>query len=787
MHDSSPSLELITQQVGECLKQNQPMSALRMVQQALLKQPQDCALLELKTRIHIELHHWRPALAYLQVLTQQFPKQLDLWLNQGIAQQQLAQIPTAKVSLQQALTLDPQRVEPYLALSALLLEQDENQAALQLCLQALQRQLQHPFLVLNYSTALLAEQQYADVLTLLEHYEQPLSLEMRVNRTQAYLGLQQWDKALADILDLIRDGSETAQQSSPLLMEELLQQINYSTFADALQKIDRTPLEHFKLLEICNSYLYRHPQRWTELWEVNQALLSAASTDQQRARALMNLGSVLAWRKRFAEARQLFQRAYALNSAIVPPEPVQEYARIHIDALRVCNWEKYQDFHQEYLPLVQSQISVGKAIPGDPFNSLYLDIPQWLELATARQQAQQASQLADTISVSRPSNAGINSQLPTRRLRIGYVSGDFRNHATSHLIQHLFTHHDRQRFEIFAFSLYKDLPDDIYQQRIIRDCDHYITLHGHDDAAAAQLIADAQIDILIDLMGYTQHCRSVLFALRLAPLQMLYLGMPGTSGADYMDYVIADPVVLPEQLRPYFSEQVLYLPDTYMVTARQAIAHVPARKQFGLPENDFVFCSFNNPIKLEPKLFNCWMGILKQIPNSVLWLLINDDTTKANLLKQADNAGINAQRLVFASYLPKAQHLGRLRHADLFLDSFIYNAHTTSVDALWSGIPILTLEGIGFPARVGSSHLQALGMPELITHSVEEYQQRAIYLAQHPDELQALRAKVAQLRLTSPLFDTELFARHLERGFEMAWERHQQGLAPTVLQVPSLR
>jgi predicted O-linked N-acetylglucosamine transferase (SPINDLY family) len=373
------------------------------------------------------------------------------------------------------------------------------------------------------------------------------------------------------------------------------------------------------------------------------------------------------------------------------------------------------------------------------------------------------------------------------RLKIGYVSADFREHPTAHLMRSLFRTHDRRRFEIYTYSLRGD-DGSAYHRQIRDDSDQFVDLSGMENAAAVRRIQADKVDILVDLMAYTNFARPEIFALRPAPIQVNWLGFPGSSGAGYMDYLLADPVALPPDQAAFCTEQPVWLPECYQVNDRwQDIAETGiCRADHGLPDQGFVFCSFNQIQKLEPVMFAVWMRILGQAPGSVLWLHTHSEEAPERLRAEAAAQGIAGERLVFAERLPKARHLERHRLADLFLDTRIYNAHTTASDALWAGVPVLTCIGEAFPARVAASLLQAIGLPELITHSLEEYEALAVRLATQPVELAGLRAKLADQRLRMPLFDTERFARHLERAYELMWERHVQGLPSTPLQVPPL-
>ncbi|HEX4026402.1 MAG TPA: tetratricopeptide repeat protein [Rhizomicrobium sp.] len=360
------------------------------------------------------------------------------------------------------------------------------------------------------------------------------------------------------------------------------------------------------------------------------------------------------------------------------------------------------------------------------------------------------------------------------RIRIGYLSGEFREQATAYLMAGLYELHDRDRFEIIAVDNGGGDGSPM-RQRLEASFDRLIYINQMTDAEAVARIRAEEIDILVNLNGYFGAPRMGVFARRAAPIQVNYLGFPATLGAPYMDYIVADRVVIPEEDRRFYDEQVVWLPHSYQVNDRKrAIApDTPDRAALGLPREGFVFCNFNQSYKLTPDVFAAWMRILKAVDGSVLWLLDARPPFQANLSQQAERHGIAPERLVFAPSLPHEQHLARLKQADLFLDTLPYNAHTTASDALWAGLPLLTCLGTSFPGRVAASLLYAIGMPEMVTRSIADYERLAIHLAEDTEALQAARQKLAANRLTTPLFDTDLFRRNLEAAYtsmRQAWK-----------------
>jgi predicted O-linked N-acetylglucosamine transferase (SPINDLY family) len=370
------------------------------------------------------------------------------------------------------------------------------------------------------------------------------------------------------------------------------------------------------------------------------------------------------------------------------------------------------------------------------------------------------------------------------RIRIAYVSTDLQAHATAFLMAELFELHDRSRFEVHAFS---SGPDDggAMRRRIAKACDHFHDVAGENDAEIARRMRLVEIDIAVDLKGFTQDSRPEIFGYRPAPIQVAYLGYPGTIGADLLDYILADETVAPLEHAPFYSEKIVHLPDCYQVNDRKrAIAeHTPSRQEAGLPDAGFVFCCFNNNYKIRKPIFDIWMRLLREVPGSVLWLLRDTEAAERNLRSEALAHGIDPARLVFAGRVALDEHLARQRLAGLFLDTLPYNAHTTASDALWAGLPIVTCQGDAFAGRVAASLLKAVGLPELITHTLDDYEALALRLARDPAMLQRIRETLARNRLTYPLFDTDRFRCGIEAAYLRMWETWQRGAATQAFRI----
>jgi predicted O-linked N-acetylglucosamine transferase (SPINDLY family) len=369
--------------------------------------------------------------------------------------------------------------------------------------------------------------------------------------------------------------------------------------------------------------------------------------------------------------------------------------------------------------------------------------------------------------------------LTTDKIHIGYLSGEFRAQATSMLMAELFELHDKSRFRLFAFDNGWDDGSD-HRRRINKAFDSVIDISRLSDSQAADIIRRNRIAILVNLNGYFGRARMGVFSHKPAPIQVNYLGFPGTLGADYIDYIIADAHVLPPEHKAFYVEKVVYLPDTYQPndSKRPIAARTPSRTEAKLPATGFVFCCFNNAYKIVPEVFDVWMRLLSKIEGSVMWLFESNAEASQNLRLEAARRGVAPDRLVFAPLMALPDHLARHRLADLFLDTLPYNAHTTASDALWSGLPVLTRLGSTFPGRVAGSLLHALGMPELIAKSLEQYEELALKLAHDPASLGSIKAKLARNRSACPLFDTPRFARNIEAAYSAMWERYQRGESP---------
>ncbi len=374
------------------------------------------------------------------------------------------------------------------------------------------------------------------------------------------------------------------------------------------------------------------------------------------------------------------------------------------------------------------------------------------------------------------------------KIRVAYLSADFHEHATAYLMAGLFEAHDKSRFDITAISFGPDTGDAMrgrLQSAFLR----FVDVRNNSDHEVAALLRELEIDIAVDLKGYTQHHRAGILAYRAAPIQVNYLGYPGTMGADFIDYIIADAAVIPPEDRIHYSEKVVYLPDTYQVNdSRRVISErTITRAEAGLPEHGVVFCCFNNPYKITPDMFDIWMRILTKVEGSVLWLLAGHEVMARNLRAEAERRGVAPYRLIFAPRMPLREHLARHRLADIFLDTLPYNAHTTASDALWAGLPVVTCAGKTFPGRVAASLLGAAGMTELISPTLLQYEALAVTLATNDSQLAEMKSRLRSRRATCALFNTDRYRRHLEAAYQTMWDRYRGGTVPEGFAVSALK
>jgi protein O-GlcNAc transferase len=606
----------------------------------------------------------------------------------------------------------------------------------------------------------------AEALAMIEPLvgEAPGNADIRAQCGLARQELGQRDEAMADFdqaLALNPDNALTLLYRGNLLMETGL-------FAGALESYDR-------LLTIAPGYDEAWFRRGSTLWlmerfdEALDSYARALELNPNRFSAAFNSGTVLLKLERYDEAFAAFETARTLA-------PNHRYvlggaAAALLGACDLTRWEAYRSL---VVDAVQNRGAVIAPLVFLPFCD-----------DGALRRACSEKFVADRVP---PPGAPLwtGQDYEHERIRIAYLSADFHQHATADLIAGLIERHDRSRFEVTAISFSRD-DGSVLRARLIKGFDHFEDVRAKSDAEVAQLLRDREFDIAVDLKGHTEGSRPGILAHRPCPVQVNYLGYPGTIAAPWLDYIIADAMVLPFDQRNFYSEKIVHLPHCYQVndSTRPIAAETPTRSQAGLPQDGFVFCCFNAAWKITPAVFDIWMRLLTKVEFSVLWLLEDNAAMPGHLRAAAAARGVDPARLVFAPRTASAAHLARHRLADLFVDTLPYNAHTTASDALWAGLPLLTCLGAQFDGRVATSLLHTIGLPELAVRTMDDYEAMALALAREPARLAALRARLAANRLSSPLYDTDRFRTSLEAAYLRMMEIARAGRAPESFTVPA--
>jgi protein O-GlcNAc transferase len=497
----------------------------------------------------------------------------------------------------------------------------------------------------------------------------------------------------------------------------------------------------------------------------------AIAANKNYAEAWFGRGKLLAGLRYHQQAFDAFDRAYTLQ----PDLHYIEGHRLHAK-LYACDWS---NLGSEIVHL-RKNVREGKpAAP--PFTMLAVSPSPAEQFRCAQAYVRNAFPAS---SVSTWSGQIYNHD----KIRIAYVSGEFRDHPTAYLTADLFECHNREIFDVFAISTGVD-DDGPMRRRLVKAFDEFFNAGKLSSNAIAEWIRQNEIDVLIDLNGYSGHDRTDVFLLRPAPVQVNYLAFPGTMGATWMDYIVVDAALVNDDEHVFFSEKVVYLPDSYQPSDRRRAISTRrnTRGEVDLPESGFVYCCFNNSYKIMPDVFDVWMRVLRGVDGSVLWLLEANATVEGNLKREAENRGVGQERLIFARSMPLPEHLSRLQLADLFLDTLPYNAHTTANDALWSGVPVLTCRGSTFAGRVGDSLLRAIGLEELVTGSLDEYERMAVAIGKDANLLADLKSRLQRNRESHPLFDTPRYTRHLEAAYVEMWRRFQRGQEPVSFRIMQMR
>jgi predicted O-linked N-acetylglucosamine transferase (SPINDLY family) len=700
-----------------------------------------------------------------QQLLQQSPNHFDAWQYLGVARCQRRAFGEGVIAFKRAVMLKPDSADAHASLGRAYKELTDYPQAIVHLQRAIELHPQYAEALNDLGICLAASQQHAQALL---HYDRVLSLrpdyvEAIYNRGNALIALRE----VADALQCY----DHALRLQPNLLPAIHNRGNalreLKRYAEALQCYEtvlQARPDSPDILAGCGKLL----EIMHRLDEALVAYQRALAVQPDHIEALGGMGYVLYRLFRHEDALQCYERVLKLGGVFDYAPGIAMYL-----AMCCADWHDYQLKRDRLLSAVRAGLSAAQPMT---FLSLVDDLPTQLQCA----------QRWMTTGYPAATPLWQGQRYRHERIRVAYLSADFHQHATSILMAGLFEYHDRSRFEVIAISYGPNIQDAM-RARLLQAFERFIDVSTQTDLEIAQLLCTLEVDIAVDLKGYTADCRPGILARRPAPIQVSYLGYPGSMAAPYIDYLLADRIVIPEQHRSLYSEQVVYLPDSYQVNDDRRLSAVatPTRAECGLPEQGFVFCCFNNTFKITPFMFDVWMRLLQQVPGSVLWLLKDSDLVERNLRREAVARGLAADRLIFAPRQEPAAHLARHRLADLFLDTLPYNAHTTASDALWAGLPVVTCTGGSFASRVAASLLHAADLAELVTHSLEDYERLALSLANDSSRLQAFKLRLAQCE-TLPLFDTDNFRRHLESAYFAMWARHQRNEPPAEFTVTDI-
>ena len=589
----------------------------------------------------------------------------------------------------------------------------------------------------------------------------PNFAEAHSNLGIVLLGLKRPDEAYA-----------SCSKAVDLQPELAVVHYNFAIILHELQRLDESLAAYDIAVARDPDHADAHANRGHVLYELHrlgdaaEAYAQAVKLKPEEGAGFFSLANVLQELGRLDEAVECYARAIAID-----PNHAEAAAQLAFQKARMCDWTVGEKPDFAALGIATRAIA--------PSIFLMLEDEPRLQLLRARKYA---SEKYGSASIVTPRAAERSAPI-----RIGYFSADFHDHAVMFQLARMFELHDRTRFSVHAYS-FGPSQDSPMRARLKQAFDSFHDVRAMDSREIAEMARRDGIDVAVDLMGYTAHARTDIFALRPAPVQIAYMGYPGTLGATFIDYLVADTMLIPDDQRENYVEKIIYLPETYQANddSRKISDRAMTRAGLGLPDAGFVFCCFNNSFKITPAEFDIWMRLLARVQGSVLWLFEANRWMEDNLRAEARKRGIDPARLIFAGRMPHAEHLARLKQADLFLDCFTCNAHATASDALWAGVPVLTVPGQGFAARVGASVVHGIGLPELTAATREDYERIALDLATDSTRMTAIKARLAANRSTTPLFDSGRFTRHIEAGFEAAYDRYWNGLEPDHIAVPPL-
>jgi protein O-GlcNAc transferase len=689
------------------------------------------------------------------------PDYADAYYNAGTALKKQGKLDEAVVSYNKALSFKPDYADAYYNMGIVLKDQGKLKEAIEAYNKALS--VKPDYANVYYNMGIVLQKQIKPQKAI-EAYSKALAI--KPDHADAYYNLGNAHKDQGNLEEAIE-----AYKSVLSIKPNYADAYNNMGTALQLQNKPKAAIESYnKALAIKLDYVDVYNNIGTafkDQGKLEEAIVfynKALFYKPDYSEAFYGMGTVLQLQNKPQEAIESYNKALAIN----PDNANARTQKLHQQA-QICNW----DGIAEDVSLIPELGTSKNYVP--PFGLLTLEDAPDRHLIRSKLYAK-ANYPQKTLSTkARPSKR-------PKRLRIGYFSADFHEHPVAYLIAKVLKLHNRHQFEVFGYSLHGSNSCEM-RRRLEKSFDSFRDVESMSDRDIALQARQDEIDIAVDLNGYTQNARTGIFAYRAAPIQINYLGFPGTMGSNFMDYIVADRFIIPVENQKYFSEQQLYLPNTYLPTddSRKLSKKKITRSEMRLPDNAFVFCCFNNNYKISPTEFDIWMRLLTKVENSVLWLRKSNQFANANIKNEAQKRNVDPSRLIFADKMPMDEHLARQRLADLFVDTFTYNAHTTASEALWVGLPVVTKIGQGFSARVAGSLLKAVGLPELVTETDQDYEMLILELATNPTKLAKIKEKLATNRLTQALFNTELYTKHLENGFHQAYQNYLDGNPPKTI------
>ena len=729
--------------------------------------PNDAVLFNIKGACYAQIGEPIMAMKQYEKAVQIDPNYSEAYSNLGITLEELDELEKALESFEKAFSLKPEKIETANTISTILQEINDPNLSINYYKKIIESS---PKLYLVHFNLAIAYQELNFIDEAINSYKKALNLHPEF--LDAYLNLGD----IYEDSNQLEDSLMSLERAVEIDSTNSLAFNNLGVTLKSLNRIDDAVNSFKRAIEIEPDNPQGHFNLGVALRSLNKiddAIKSFEKTialDPNSGESYFFLGELYRVTNQHKIALFNFNKAFSIN-----PNIDFLFGAILNTKMHLSLWEDLED----NLKILTNKINNNEKVVS-PFALMALIDDPEIQI--------KASQIYANFNY--PQNDSIFPVKPYKnhkKIRLGYFSADFHNHPTMHLMIELFELHDRERFEVYAFSFGPNQQDK-WRQRASLSFDQFIDVRLKSDKEISTLSREKEIDIAVNLGGYTQATRTGIFANFAAPIQVNFLVFPGTMGSNYFDYIVADHTVISSENKYHFSEKIVYMPDTYQsnISEREVSNKTILRHELGLPEEGFIFCCFNNVHKILPPTFESWMRILKSVDESVLWLYANKESVIANILETASSLGVDKNRIIFAKHAPVEDHLNRIGKADLFLDTLPYNAHTTASDALRMGVPVITLIGKSFASRVAASLLNAVNMPELITRTQQQYESTAIELALHSEKLDNIKVKLNANLPSSALFDCRMFTKNLELAYDEMHQKSQSGLKPDDIVVRDL-